>query len=88
MGTRTRFGRGGGTFAVALRWHQLVLSACSDDGDSADDATGKNLDGHAISFAMGKNDLDIIRPIVGSWNKSHADERSRSSNCQRGRRRA
>jgi len=53
----------------------LVLSACSDDGGSADDSAGKNLDGRgAISFAMGKNDLDLIRPVVASWNKAHADE--------------
>ncbi|GAB05249.1 MULTISPECIES: ABC transporter substrate-binding protein [Gordonia] len=75
MGTRTRFGRGG-MFAVALSVASaLVLSACSDDGDSADDSAGKNLDGRgAISFAMGKNDLDLIRPVVASWNKAHADE--------------
>ncbi|MFZ2240743.1 MAG: ABC transporter substrate-binding protein [Gordonia amarae] len=75
MGTRTRFGRGG-KFAVALSVASaLVLSACSDDGDSADDSAGKNLDGRgAISFAMGKNDLDLIRPVVASWNKAHADE--------------
>ena len=82
MGTRTRFGRGG-TFAVALSVASaLVLSACSDDGDSADDADRQEPRWprrHLVRH--GKERPRHHPPDRRLVEQVHADERSRSSNC-------
>ncbi|MFD1812448.1 ABC transporter substrate-binding protein [Rhodococcus gannanensis] len=57
----------------------LALAGCSSDdssgGGSVDEAVGQNLDGRgAITFAMGKNDVDKLQPVIESWNASHPDE--------------
>ncbi|GAA4487591.1 ABC transporter substrate-binding protein [Rhodococcus olei] len=59
--------------AVAL----LALAGCSSDngGGSVDEAVGQNLDGRgAISFAMGKNDVDKLQPVIEKWNAAHPDQ--------------
>ncbi|MFF0816731.1 ABC transporter substrate-binding protein [Rhodococcus sp. NPDC003318] len=61
--------------AVAL----LALAGCSSDdssgGGSVDEAVGQNLDGRGdITFAMGKNDVDKLQPVIEKWNAAHADE--------------
>ncbi|MGW0043272.1 ABC transporter substrate-binding protein [Rhodococcus sp. NPDC003348] len=61
--------------AVAM----LALAGCSSDnggGGSVDEAVGQNLDGRgAISFAMGKNDVDKLQPVIDKWNAAHPDEK-------------
>ena len=52
----------------------LALAACSDGG-SSDNAAAENTDGRGdITFAMGKNDVDKIKPIIEKWNAEHPDE--------------
>lgn len=51
----------------------LVLTACSESEDSNQEA--QNTDGRGeITFAMGKNDTDKLRPIIEKWNKEHPEE--------------
>ncbi|MFD4470270.1 ABC transporter substrate-binding protein [Rhodococcus sp. NPDC058505] len=58
----------------------LALAGCSSDngssgGGSVDEAVGQNLDGRgAITFAMGKNDVDKLQPVIEKWNAAHPDE--------------
>lgn len=57
----------------------LALAGCSSDdssgGGSVDEAVGQNLDGRgAITFAMGKNDVDKLQPVIDSWNAANPDE--------------
>lgn len=58
----------------------LALAGCSSDsgssgGGSVDEAVGQNLDGRgAISFAMGKNDVDKLQPVIEKWNAANPDE--------------
>ena len=53
----------------------MALAACSDGGsdDSAKGQEGADARG-PITFAMGKNDTDKLRPIIDAWNKEHPDE--------------
>lgn len=52
----------------------LVLTACSESEDSNQEA--QNTDGRGeITFAMGKNDTDKLRPIIEKWNKEHPEEK-------------
>lgn len=54
----------------------LALAGCSsDDGGSSDAASGQGADGRgAITFAMGSNDADKVKPLIDTWNQSHPDE--------------
>lgn len=58
----------------------LALAGCSSDsgssgGGDVDAAAGQNIDGRgAISFAMGKNDVDKLQPVIERWNAAHPDE--------------
>ncbi|KAB1504189.1 ABC transporter substrate-binding protein [Corynebacterium sp. 320] len=49
----------------------LVLVACGDGGSSEASADGRG----NITFAMGKNDIDKIKPIVEKWNADHPEEK-------------
>ncbi|AGP31409.1 ABC transporter substrate-binding protein [Corynebacterium terpenotabidum] len=49
------------------------LVACSSDDDSGSDSASNTSRG-PISFAMGKNDTDKLRPIIDQWNEEHPDE--------------
>lgn len=62
--------------AVLLSAAALVTAtACSSGSSDPDQAQGENLDGRgAITFAMGNNDIDKIRPIVDAWNEANPDE--------------
>lgn len=56
----------------------LTLAGCSSDngGGGADNpAANEGTDGRgAITFAMGKNDIDKLQPVVERWNEEHPDE--------------
>lgn len=50
------------------------LASCSSDDDGGD-ATPTNTEGRGpITFAMGKNDTDKLRPIIDKWNEENPDE--------------
>lgn len=53
----------------------LTLAACSSEeegGNSTGDGGG---DGRGnITFAMGSNDTDKLKPVIDSWNADHPDE--------------
>lgn len=56
----------------------LSVTACSgsDDGDTSasEDAT-KSVDSRGpIKFAMGKNDVETLKPFIEQWNAEHPDE--------------
>ncbi|QNH96479.1 ABC transporter substrate-binding protein [Corynebacterium anserum] len=54
----------------------LALTACSDSGDNQASQEAKNTDGRGeITFAMGKNDTDKLRPIIDKWNDTHPEEK-------------
>ncbi len=49
------------------------LASCSSDDDGGDGPS--NTDGRGpITFAMGKNDTDKLRPIIDKWNEENPDE--------------
>lgn len=55
----------------------LSVTACSgDDGGSSDgDAAAAGTDARGpITFAMGKNDVETLKPFIEQWNASHPDE--------------
>ncbi len=57
----------------------LALAACSDGGSDNASGSGKSDDAAntargPITFAMGKNDTDKLRPVIEAWNKEHPDE--------------
>ena len=50
------------------------LASCSSDDDGGD-TSPTNTDGRGpITFAMGKNDTDKLRPIIDQWNEENPDE--------------
>lgn len=52
----------------------LTLAACSETEEGGQAA--QNTDGRGeITFAMGKNDTDKLRPIIDKWNEEHPDEK-------------
>ncbi|MDO5031140.1 ABC transporter substrate-binding protein [Corynebacterium sp.] len=57
----------------------LVLAGCSSDDSapSSDNAAStEGTDGRGpITFAMGKNDTDKVKPIIEAWNEEHPDEK-------------
>lgn len=55
----------------------FVLAACSDGGseNGGGDKSGGDTKGRGnITFAMGHNDTDKLKPIIDKWNKAHPDE--------------
>lgn len=61
--------------AAAASLVAVVATACSSSSDGGGD-TSKGTDGKgAITFAMGKNDTDKIKPVIDKWNETHPDEK-------------
>lgn len=59
--------------AALLSASGLLLASCADNGSG--NPASENLDGRGnITFAMGKNDTDKLRPIIERWNKEHPNE--------------
>lgn len=70
----SRATRTAAVFATAAA--MVTLSACSS-GDSTDPdaAASANLDGRGpITFAMGKNDVDKLQPVIAAWNQANPNE--------------
>src|SRR5699024_3891016 len=56
----------------------LVLAACSDDNGGSSNGGGDTESNSArgpITFAMGKNDTDKLRPVIDKWNEEHPEEK-------------
>lgn len=56
-----------------------ITSALVTGCSSADDKAGSNSESNTargpITFAMGKNDTDKIKPVIEKWNAEHPDEK-------------
>ena len=72
---RSRRNSKGGILAVLLTG-VLALTGCSHgSGDDAARAAQRNIHERGpITFAMGKNDIANLRPVVDRWNKDHPSE--------------
>jgi multiple sugar transport system substrate-binding protein len=52
----------------------LTVSACGGGGGS--DPAGQNVDARGpITYVQGKDNSNVIRPIIAKWNKAHPDEK-------------
>ncbi|MDN6386688.1 MAG: extracellular solute-binding protein, partial [Corynebacterium sp.] len=61
-----------GVSAVGLS--AALVSCSSDDGGDGGNGGNGGSDGHGpITFAMGKNDTDKLRPIIDKWNEDNPD---------------
>ncbi len=66
--------------AVASVFALSVAACSSDDGGNggepapAGDTSAGSEDRGNISFAMGKNDIDKLEPVIDQWNAEHPDE--------------
>lgn len=61
-----------GVSAIGL---SAALVSCSSDDSGDGDNGGGGTDGRGpITFAMGKNDTDKLRPIIDKWNEDNPDE--------------
>ena len=63
--------------AAAASLVALVAAGCSssDGGDKPAGADKGVEDTGPITFAMGKNDTDKIKPVIDKWNAEHPDEK-------------
>jgi multiple sugar transport system substrate-binding protein len=53
----------------------LVLTSCSSGSSASDDAkTGQDSRG-PITYVQGKDNSNVVRPLIAKWNKAHPDER-------------
>ena len=57
----------------------LSMAACSSD-DGGDTASGEDTNAGVdsrgpITFAMGKNDVETLKPFIEQWNTEHPDEK-------------
>lgn len=53
----------------------LTLAACSSEEEGGSGTGDGGGDGHGnITFAMGSNDTDKLKPVIDSWNADHPDE--------------
>ena len=52
----------------------IALAGCSSGGSSSNGGDN-NTDHGPITFAMGKNDTDKIKPVIEKWNQEHPDEK-------------
>ena len=53
----------------------LSVTACSSDsGDSGEQAEAGTEARGPITFAMGKNDVETLKPFIEQWNADHPDE--------------
>ena len=63
------------TVAVSALLAAVALAGCSSDsGSSSSDASKGTTDRGPITFAMGKNDTDKLKPVIEKWNTAHPDE--------------
>lgn len=56
----------------------VALAGCSSDSSSSGgskDATKGTTDHGPITFAMGKNDTDKLKPVIEKWNSAHPNEK-------------
>ncbi len=57
----------------------LTLSACGGgggDGGGGGGAASENLDGRGpITYVQGKDNSDVVRPLIEKWNAAHKDEK-------------
>jgi trehalose/maltose transport system substrate-binding protein len=61
--------------ALVLAAALLPLAACSS-GSSGSDATKANLDSRGpITYVQGKDNNNLVRPLIAKWNKMHPDEK-------------
>lgn len=73
--TNRSFFTTGAVLAAAVVAGSVALTGCSSSEESNPAAPIENADGRGpITFAMGKNDIDLIKPIAEKWNKEHSDE--------------
>ena len=81
---RPRIRPAASTLAVIGMTGVLALAGCSSDSNKAADssaAEGTAAEAAAegargpITFAMGKNDTDKIKPVIDAWNAAHPDEK-------------
>jgi len=53
----------------------LVLAGCSGGGGSSSPSQ-ENLDGKGpITYVQGKDNSNVVRPLIAKWNKAHPDEK-------------
>jgi multiple sugar transport system substrate-binding protein len=53
----------------------MVLAGCSSGGGSTNPAQS-NLDGKGpITYVQGKDNSNVVRPLISKWNKAHPDEK-------------
>lgn len=53
----------------------LTLAACSSEEEGGSGTGDGGGDGHGnITFAMGSNDTDKLKPVIEDWNAEHPDE--------------
>ncbi len=56
----------------------MALSSCSIGQPKGKGNTPESQTAHGpITFAMGKNDTDKLRPVIDKWNKQHPEEKVR-----------
>lgn len=65
----------------------LTLTACGGGGSGGSGGSGgggggesgdaaQNLDGHGpITYVQGKDNSNVVRPLIAKWNKAHSDEK-------------
>ena len=54
----------------------LVLAGCSGGGGDSSDPKSQNLDGKGpITYVQGKDNSNVVRPLIAKWNKAHPDEK-------------
>ena len=54
----------------------LVSAACGSGGDESSEQADSGTSGVGpITFAMGSNDTDKLRPVIEQWNNAHADQK-------------
>lgn len=63
--------------AVALAVALLPLAACSSgSSSSSSDAAKQNVDSRGpITYVQGKDNSNVVRPIIAKWNKMHPSEK-------------
>jgi multiple sugar transport system substrate-binding protein len=54
----------------------MVLTGCSSGGGSSNGPAQSNLNGKGpITYVQGKDNSNVIRPLLAKWNKAHPDEK-------------
>ncbi|HBD22278.1 MAG TPA: ABC transporter substrate-binding protein, partial [Dietzia sp.] len=61
--------------AAAASVVALVSTACGSGGDESDEQAQAGTSGVGpITFAMGSNDTDKLRPVIEQWNAENPDQ--------------